>query len=59
MLNIDQISILDAGQRIIISNTSIVAFIDSAVGPLWPPEQLCQAFEQAFSLTWDETINFT
>nr|OQO30352.1 hypothetical protein B0A51_02019 [Rachicladosporium sp. CCFEE 5018] len=33
----------------------IYTFIDSMVAPMWLPLDVCQAFEQAFGLVWNET----
>ena len=33
--------------------TGISAFVDTLVPELWLPEDACDAFEQAFGLTWD------
>ncbi|KAK6428366.1 hypothetical protein LTR95_015492, partial [Oleoguttula sp. CCFEE 5521] len=33
----------------------IYAFIDSMVAPMWLPLEVCQAFERAFGLVWNET----
>ncbi|KAI9714795.1 MAG: hypothetical protein M1820_000084 [Bogoriella megaspora] len=35
--------------------TSVYAFIDSIISELWLPIDACQAFEQAFDLTWNDT----
>ncbi|KAI9819298.1 MAG: hypothetical protein M1827_007455 [Pycnora praestabilis] len=37
-------------------STGVYAFIDSMVPQIWLPVDTCQAFEQAFNLTWNETV---
>lgn len=34
----------------------INAFIDSMVAEIWLPIEICQVFETAFNLTWNETV---
>ena len=36
-------------------SSGIFAFIDSLVAELWLPMETCEAFEQAFGLTWNDT----
>ncbi|KAK5018534.1 hypothetical protein LTR16_000566 [Cryomyces antarcticus] len=36
-------------------STGIYAFIDSLVPHIWLPLQVCEAFEQAFNLTWNNS----
>ena len=36
-------------------SSGIYAFIDSMVSQMWLPLSVCQAFEQAFNLTWNAT----
>ncbi|KAI9666651.1 MAG: hypothetical protein M1821_004587 [Bathelium mastoideum] len=36
-------------------NSGIYAFIDSLVTEIWLPLSVCEAFEQAFGLNWNET----
>lgn len=35
----------------------IMALIDSTVPHMWLPQDVCQAFEQAFGITWDPIHN--
>ncbi|KAI9706303.1 MAG: hypothetical protein M1820_004879 [Bogoriella megaspora] len=37
--------------------TGTFAFIDSLVTPLWLPLNVCQEFEKAFNLTWNDTMS--
>ncbi|KAI5369338.1 Putative aspartic peptidase A1 family, aspartic peptidase domain superfamily [Septoria linicola] len=37
---------------------NIQIFLDSSVAQLWLPESACDAFEEAFGLTYDENFNF-
>ena len=37
-------------------SSTIYAFIDSLVPHLWMPLNVCTAFEQAFNLTWNSTV---
>lgn len=58
LVNVQAIA-TDAGSPSnLLPDGSIPMFLDSTVGPMWLPESACEAFEQAFGLTYDETSTF-
>ncbi|GAB7352318.1 hypothetical protein MBLNU459_g2766t3 [Dothideomycetes sp. NU459] len=49
-------SIVSAGQTLTSSGGGFYAFIDSTVSYLYLPQSVCEAFESAFGLTWNDTM---
>jgi hypothetical protein len=43
------------GSSLLLPSGGIFTFIDSTLPYIWLPVDACQAFEKAFSLTWNET----
>ena len=56
LLNLHSISYDTVGKApLYADNGGINVFIDSMVTQLWLPLDICQAFERAFDLTWNDT----
>ena len=56
MVGIQSIKSVDqSGKSTDLLSTGIMSFVDSAVPQIWLPLEACQAFENTFGLTFDET----
>lgn len=56
-VNLNAIEMVTAnGDRRLLSNNSLPMFIDSTVPWIFLPLEVCQQFESAFAITWNETV---
>ncbi|KAF2214779.1 hypothetical protein CERZMDRAFT_66028 [Cercospora zeae-maydis SCOH1-5] len=57
LLNLRSIS-TDSSASSLLPDGNIQIFLDSSVSQLWLPQSACDAFAQAFNLTYDESASF-
>ncbi len=51
VVGIQSISVVGTSQELL--PTPILAFVDSTIPHIWLPVEACQAFEDAFGISWD------
>ena len=56
VVNIQQISFATSSTTKSLSTTSIPAFVDSTIPYFYLPLNICQQFESAFGITWDDQV---